>query len=418
MKRKAYKFLIITAAMTLGLVGCSTEAKVERQLELGASSMEAGDYDAAITAYEEAIALDKYEIEGYEGLVVAMVSDGRSNEEIAGVVAGVTDAITELKASEEGLSEEDKAAAERFYTLASDAIAGDMDMEIAIMEEGVGVLGEESQIADAYEDKVNEVIDHYLAGNNLEEAKELAGQMATTLPSNENAQDTAATVTEKAEAEQDLVDILMTAYEYIQNEDWAALAEFSDSEELAIIKEKVGDAGNYSYIFGGGTTGVGIGYYSMEGCSCDMWYAGDYVDGMRSGYGGWYQTFIGEEGLYLDAYTGDWVNDIPQGEGHEYTIKDGEVIEDFDVQVTDGKISGTFDFTFNMKDGTVYVRQFEMFEGRYVEIDVPDWVAEAVTEGKYPYCIAYYTSEDGYESAIWAEASYDEKLRTVSHFRK
>ena len=71
-----------------------------------------------------------------------------------------------------------------------------------------------------------------------------------------------------------------------------------------------------------------------------------------------------------------------------------------------------------MKDGTVYVRQFEMFEGRYVEIDVPDWVAEAVTEGKYPYCIAYYTSEDGYESAIWAEASYDEKLRTVSHFRK
>ena len=77
MKRNAYKFLIIATIMALGLAGCSAEAKVERQLELGASSMEAGDYDAAIEAYEEVISLDKYEIEGYEGLVVAMIADGK-----------------------------------------------------------------------------------------------------------------------------------------------------------------------------------------------------------------------------------------------------------------------------------------------------------------------------------------------------
>ncbi|MBO5341729.1 MAG: hypothetical protein J6A73_03475 [Lachnospiraceae bacterium] len=412
MKRKAYKFLIITAAMALGLVGCSTEAKVERQLELGASSMEAGDYDAAITAYEEAIALDKYEIEGYEGLVVAMVSDGRSNEEIAGVVAGVTDAITELKASEEGLSEEDKAAAERFYTLASDAIAGDMDMEIAIMEEGVGVLGEESQIADAYEDKVNEVIDHYLAGNNLEEAKELAGQMATTLPSNENAQDTAATVTEKAEAEQDLVDILMIAYEYIQNEDWAALAEFSDSEELAIIKEKVGDAGNYSYIFGGGTTGVGIGYYSMEGCPCDEWYVGDYVDGMRSGYGGWYWAYCKEEGYSYEIYEGDWANDAPNGHGHVYD-SDGGIFADDEVTVINGLYDGTYTRVYEY-EGILYSGTYEVVEGVPVDQDVPDWIEKE--DGWVYASLVYYELVDGREAVNWVLVP-EGHLCGVAHFR-
>ena len=412
MKRKVYKFLIITAAMALGLVGCSTEAKVERQLELGASSMEAGDYDAAITAYEEAIALDKYEIEGYEGLVVAMVSDGRSNEEIAGVVAGVTDAITELKASEEGLSEEDKAAAERFYTLASDAIAGDMDMEIAIMEEGVGVLGEESQIADAYEDKVNEVIDHYLAGNNLEEAKELAGQMATTLPSNENAQDTAATVTEKAEAEQDLVDILMIAYEYIQNEDWAALAEFSGSEELAIIKEKVGDAGNYSYIFGGGTTGIGIGYYSMEGCSCDEWYVGDYVDGMRSGYGGWYWAYCTEDGYSYEIYEGDWVNDVPNGKGHIYQPDNG-IFADDEVTVINGLYDGTYTRVYEY-EGNLYSGTYEVVEGVPVDSEVPDWFEK--DEGWVYLSVVYFKLSDGRQSSNYV-AVPEGRLCGVAHFR-
>ena len=100
MKRNAYKFLIIVAVMAFGLAGCSAEAKVERQLELGASSMEAGDYDAAIEAYEEAIALDKYEIESYEGLIDAMSASGKSNEEIVGIVESVRTVVNELKTSE------------------------------------------------------------------------------------------------------------------------------------------------------------------------------------------------------------------------------------------------------------------------------------------------------------------------------
>lgn len=430
MKRKAYKFLIITAAMALGLVGCSTEAKVERQLELGASSMEAGDYDAAITAYEEAIALDKYEIEGYEGLVVAMVADERSSEEIVGVVAGASDVIAELKASEEGLSEEDKAAAEKFYTTASDAVAGDVHIEIAILEEGVGALGEESPIADAYAEKVEAAINHYLEGNNLQSAKDYAEEMATTLPSNENAQDTAATVTEKAEAEQELVDILMTAYEYIQNEDWAALAIFSESEELAGIKEKIGDVGNYSYIFDGGTTGTGIGYYSMEGCTCDQWYVGDYVDGMRSGYGGWYHAWHDETGTAnYSIYTGQWVDDMPHGNGNikKYvyisSIGSSEEVADTFVWVENGTVmTGNFNIWVTWSDNTVDKIEYELYNGLPVEIELESWISEEwiienTEGGRYPYGVVYSTNENGSKSADVVFANYnDEPWQNVSHF--
>ena len=111
MKKNICKILLIATAMAFGLAGCSAEAKVERQLELGASSMETGDYDKAIEAYEEVVSLDKYEIEGYKGLVIAMDADERGNEEIIQVVKDATTAISEIKESEEGLSEEDKAVA-------------------------------------------------------------------------------------------------------------------------------------------------------------------------------------------------------------------------------------------------------------------------------------------------------------------
>ncbi|MBO5341731.1 MAG: hypothetical protein J6A73_03485 [Lachnospiraceae bacterium] len=159
MKKNICKIFLIMTAIAFGLAGCSAEAKVERQLELGASSMEAGDYDAAIEAYEEVIALDKYEIEGYEGLVAAMIADGRSSEEIEGVVASATDIITELKESEGGLSEEDKAAAERLYINAANAVADDKDAQAAILENGAGVLEESSAIKEAYKEAADENTD-------------------------------------------------------------------------------------------------------------------------------------------------------------------------------------------------------------------------------------------------------------------
>ena len=413
MKKRIYTFLIIMATVTFGLTGCMTEMKVERQLALGASNLEQGNYDEAITAYEEAIALDKYEIAGYEGIVTAMAEDGRGSDEIVGVVLGATSAMEEMNAQEEGMSEEEKAAAENFYMQAAEAVKGDTEAELTILESGVGVLGEESQLADSYETKVEELVDHYLEGNNLEEAKQYADQLATTLPSNEEAQEMATTVTEKAEAEQELVDILMIAYEHIQNEDWDALADFSSSEELAVIKEKVGDVGNYTYVFGGGNTGTGIGYYSMEGCECDEWYVGDYVDGKRSGNGGWYWSMKNENGdLYVENYEGDWVDDVPNGKGHLYRIQDG-LTTDTDVTVMNGLYDGTITYPL-VYEGEVYYGTYDVVEGKFVEVQPEEWLIPYINleEGWYIVDVEYF--DDG--GATW-KIAHEEQLDGVAHFR-
>ena len=167
MKSKVYKCLIITAIVALGLAGCSAEAKVERQLELGASSMEAGDYDKAIEAYEEVVSLDKYEIEGYKGLVIAMDADERGNEEIIQVVKDATAAISEIKKSEEGLSEEDEAAAKDLYVVAVEAVDSNTDDQVTVLENAVEVIGEDGMLPDDFKGMLeNALADNVLNGMN------------------------------------------------------------------------------------------------------------------------------------------------------------------------------------------------------------------------------------------------------------
>ena len=165
MKKNICKILLIATAMAFGLAGCSAEAKVERQLELGASSMETGDYDKAIEAYEEVVSLDKYEIEGYKGLVIAMDADERGNEEIIQVVKDATTAISEIKESEEGLSEEDKAAAKDLYVVAVEAVDSNTDDQVTVLENAVEVIGEDGMLPDDFKGMLeNALADNVLNG--------------------------------------------------------------------------------------------------------------------------------------------------------------------------------------------------------------------------------------------------------------
>ncbi|MBO5341730.1 MAG: tetratricopeptide repeat protein [Lachnospiraceae bacterium] len=413
MKRNAYKFLIIVAVMAFGLAGCSAEAKVERQLELGASSMEAGDYDAAIEAYEEAIALDKYEIESYEGLIDAMSASGKSNEEIVGIVESVRTVVNELKTSEEGLSEDDKAVAESFFTKAVEAVVEDDDTELAIMEKGIESLGEDSALAGLYETKISELVEYYLVGNNFYNAGEYADRLVNTLPSSENAQTIADKVAEKKDAEQELVNIIIKAYDYIIGEDWDALAELSASQEFIPMIKKIGSNGQYVYMSDGGTEGHGIGCYAREPWTgIYVWYVGNYENGMRSGYGGWYVALKSNDGLGMELYEGDWENDAPNGSGYFYTAFNHETTRHMDVTVKDGLLSGTYVEEYTASTGKTYKGEYEMVEGKPVEIEAEDWIKERIGEDEYIYYV-------GYEDDItwWAKEGYDDPKQGLVHYR-
>ena len=420
MKKRINRFIIafLTLTLVVGMTACGKEAKIEKQLTLGETSIEAGDYVAAITAYEEVINLDKYEIAGYEGLVKAMVGDQRSGEEIKVVVQEVSAVLTELKESETGIPEEKVVAAESFYIEAANAFSGNAKEEVAILKTGVEVLGEESQLADTYETKAEELVDYYLAGNNLEEAKQFAEELAETLPSNTENEDLAEEVAEKADAEQVLVDILMTAKDYIDAKDWQALADFCDSEEMNAMKEKVGDEGNYKYIFDGGTTGFGIGYYTEKVYNSCIWYIGDYVDGLRNGNGGSYLSFNVSNGdLFSEIYEGDWVEDVPNGNGYLRVEDNGILRFEKEGGVRNGLMHGTFTETATESDGFVYTYTYQMIDGIRVEVEVEDWIKEKLTKGYYPYYIVYRTLDDGSKKPYVGQYLKSPLLEGVAPYR-
>ena len=407
----------LALTMTIGMMACGTEAEVSKQITLGGESLVAGDYLAAVVAYKSAIDLDKYEIEAYKGLVTAMVGDQRDSEEIKEVAEEVTDILSELNDSKQGITDEKKESAVGFYKLVSNALATDLNGQVEVLKMGVDVLGEDSNLSGVYEEKAKELVDHYLAGNNLEEAKQFAEELVQTIPSNTENEELAKEVAQKAEEEQALVDILMTAQEYILAKDWQALADFSGSDELAIIKEKIGDVGNYTYVFGGGTTGIGIGYYSMEGCNCDEWYVGEYIDGLRSGNGGWYWAMNNASGLYIDNYEGAWSDDKPNGSGYRYVESSGKIYEDKNVTVKNGLYDGIFIENKVTEDGYEYTVEYQIVDGKFVEVEVEDWLKENLPEGHYPYYAVYRTLDNGGETAYWAYVSYDAQLQGIAHFK-
>ena len=418
MRKRTNKIMILglVFVMAVGMMACGKGGKMDKILSLGAENLMSGDYLAAIDTYREAINFDKYELSAYIGLISALVGDQRDSEEIIDVVEEATDAMVELKESNKGMTDDQKASTESFYTFAAGVFAGDYEDEVAVLEKGVEVVGEESTLAETYEEKVKEAIDYYLSGNNLEEAKGFADQLVATVPSKSENVELAEEVEEKAESEQGLVDILMIAYDQILLSDWQALADFSESEEIEALKEKIGDVGNYTYIFGGGTTGMGIGYYSMEGCTCDEWYVGEYVDGNRCGEGGWYWAVNNTDGLYLETYYGAWAEDMPNGDGHRYVERCGEVLLNENVTLKNGLYNGTFTVNATASDGYEYTLTYEVVDGRYVEIEVKDWLKEYVQDGMYPYAVAYRELEDGRETAYWRSTSYDGNLASIAHF--
>ena len=45
-----------------------------------------------------------------------------------------------------------------------------------------------------------------------------------------------------------------------------------------------------------------------------------------------------------------------------------------------------------------------MVDGRYIEVEVDDYVREYISEGYYPFCVVYYTDKNGNES-FWVSST-------------
>ncbi len=397
--------IMLAATMLMGLGACSPEAKATKQIELGQGYMQQQDYQAAIEAYEAAIELDKYAIGAYEGLIVALSESGSEN--VTAVANNAVAAFNEMT----NLSEQQTKDLESFFTTVADVLTN-VDDAAAVLENGANLLGKDSAVGSAYEEALKNQLNHYMEGNNLKEAVDAADKLASEFPSDETS-GLVQEATDKAESEQALVDILLQAEALIKAQDWNGLAEFSSNEGLQVIKDKVGDVGNYTYIFGGGTTGKGIGYYSMEGCTCDEWYYGDYVDGKRSGNGGWYWATTGTDGnpAYYN-FEGEFADDAPNGYGVQTNSYSG-VKYVYSGTYINGLEHGTMSAEFTKANGMVVTATYEMVSGKPVALDMTQYPEFPLPQDGY---IAYamFYDENGETNTYFSMP--EGTVKGVSHF--
>ena len=69
------------------------------------------------------------------------------------------------------------------------------------------------------------------------------------------------------------------------------------------------------------------------------------------------------------------------------------------------------------EDGYEYTVEYQIVDGKFVEVEVKDWLKENLPEGQYPYYAVYRTLDNGGETAYWAYVSYDARLQGIAHFK-
>lgn len=417
--KKRIGTIMIGAVLVACLTGCGEDRKLNKYIESGEAYIASGNFKDAIEAYQSAIDLDMQSLKAHMGLLQAMVQAQSSYEEIYDAIFEAIADTRSMTASENGLTEEQKKDIQDYYQTAVEVMDGFTESQLRIMEAGIKVLGSDSAIADDYKDKVQQEIDNYLERNHFTEAGELASRLKETLPEDDEVKATAAETQKRYDEEQPYVDVLLKAAELIDAENWQALADLAETEEALALAEKIGDVGNYSYVFdilAGENYRKVIGYYSMEGCDCNEWYYGWTTDGQREGNGGWYWAKNESNGLYVDNYVGEWLNDMPNGTGHMYFFSNEAVIKDEDVFVKDGLSNGTFTHVFNLQNGESYEGSYTVVDGIYQAVEVEDWLAKYIDENKYVFCIVYY-DVDGVRNASYLSIPNGSAREGVAHFR-
>lgn len=152
--------------------------------------------------------------------------------------------------------------------------------------------------------------------------------------------------------------------EYILNE---ALPYFADNKQDAIwdlahlkryVKLSSGLEGTGKYYYQGDVdsdgrpNGRGLAIYEKN-----SYYYGEWSHGVRSGTGGWFRFYIGQKnktnamGKYMcHSYSGQWANDLPNGEGAEHYDVDISKLEG-NARILQNVVGN---FTNGLYDGDMY----------------------------------------------------------------
>ncbi len=349
--------VIIAIAVAVGIYNLPAN-RLSRQLSLGNKYLEEQNYEEAVVAFEQAIAIDDRCMQAYVGGIEAYLqTDNKEGmEKLYEQAVGVIDEL-----DDEFLAENMEAVVD-IYLYADDVYSDDLERAVQILEKGMEKTGDNPEIKEeavkdylkladaatgeeAYEkalgyydrllelDKDNEevvtgletclqsYIDILMEEKRYDEIRQLA-EKYQDIATNIDFRSILEQIAELERIEAENLAFMQKVYELMEAEDYEVLQELYGSEEADVFAERM-EGDSYIYIpeDGENRNGTGAGVYQTgEG---EDWYYyffyGQYADGERAGNG---SSFIKR---YQDGYrlfTGEWKNDAPNGYG-EYLVSDG-----------------------------------------------------------------------------------------------
>lgn len=462
-KKKGNKKPIIILTILLLLIGAGAgtyfalftpEKRLSRYLEKASEAVENEQYNVAVEYYEKALELDDVNLEAMLGNLKAndalkdMDSLKNLYEEYCDVIrplASSADADTELivdiymmatiayaddiDARVEALKNALSAVPgnkDIMNSLIGDYLAlaagyaevGDVDNEIKMYNEVLTLDSSNATAINSRKACAEATLDGYVDNHQYEDAYAFIETYKDVIPE-VNFNQYTSDIDNLVKIETAFNNVMVATMDYLSSNNYDAMFSVNGSLDAVTVYNNIGDY----YIFAPeGTaenfTGKAAAMYKM-GDGTYYFYYGDFVDGMRSGYGvAFKESSIKSELLdpynaYM-AYEGQWANDKPNGEGilrdinkYTTTVSIDIVVEgNFKDGLQHGEMSGVLLDTetgvehygkWTATDGVApdikeeYIAQGYNFEGRedkiiyavYIAPDADTWWNLALPESEF-----------------------------------
>lgn len=161
---------------------------------------------------------------------------------------------------------------------------------------------------------------------------------------------------------------LKEMFRYWSDNNTEAVRDLAHLERYEAMSYELGDSADF-YYYGdinssGQPNGQGLAVYSQ-----DRYYFGQWVNGVRSGNGTWIAFYPYYSGYVVTEhmYTGQWSDDLPNGEGQEHYDYNTDLMNEKDIYLQN-VIGG---FAAGKYNGNIYVITLKKEE------DPKEWVGDA-----------------------------------------
>lgn len=460
-KKVSKKIIAFVAVIVLIGAGIGTyfalftpEKRLARYLEKGNAAVETEQYNVAIEFYEKALELDDVNLEAMLGNLKAHDELGDADN-LKKLYEEYCSAIRPLASS----ADADTGLMAEIYLMANNAYADDIDARVKALKDALSVFPDNKEIkdslindyfiyAESYADDsdfenvikmyneilsldasnataINErkacaeaVLDGYVDNHQYDEAYAFIDAHKDVIPEVDFNQYTS-NIDNLVKLETAFNNVMSATIDYLSNNNYDAMLSINGSMDAVTVYNNIGD---YHIFAPDGTaenfTGKAAAMYKM-GDGTYYFYYGDFVDGMRSGYGvSFIESSIKSELLepynaYM-VYEGEWANDKPNGAGtlkdiNKYTstghidivvkgqFKDGLQHGEMSGELFDVEMSIMHYAKWTATDGMApdikeeYIAQGYDFEGRedkhiyavYIAPDSDTWWNLALPEAEY-----------------------------------